>query len=273
MTYSEWESSIRSKTRTSWNLHSLLPKNLDFFILLSSLSGIVGTIGQANYAAGNSYQDSLAYYRTSHGQKAVAIDLGLMSNIGIVAENETFRQKRHDNLISSIAEVSEEELLALLDIYCDPNLEILPPSKSQVLVGLMPPASHRSHVAELPSLLKRRMFAGLSQAKGDPIATDHTTQISLQFRQASSIDQKRSVAIAALTHKLEHILSISAKAINVDKSLFEYGVDSLVAVELRNWIGKEFGANISVFDLMGGTKIAEIGEYVVTRTNIGQAAP
>src|ERR1700722_10650329 len=72
----------------SWNLHELLPLNLDFFILLSSLAGIIGSVSQANYAAGNTYQDALVNYRHAKGLPAQSIDLGLMKGIGYVEEHK-----------------------------------------------------------------------------------------------------------------------------------------------------------------------------------------
>lgn len=72
----------------SWNLHEVLPRDLDFFVFLSSLAGVIGSISQANYAAGNTYQDALAHYRQSQGLAARSIDLGLMKGIGYVEEHE-----------------------------------------------------------------------------------------------------------------------------------------------------------------------------------------
>ncbi|KAH9222301.1 hypothetical protein DL95DRAFT_508189 [Leptodontidium sp. 2 PMI_412] len=63
MSYDDWVAAIDPKIAGSWNLHKLLPDNLEFFIMLSSTSGIVGNPGQANYAAGNTFQNGLAHYR------------------------------------------------------------------------------------------------------------------------------------------------------------------------------------------------------------------
>jgi hypothetical protein len=73
---------LQSKVKGSWNLHSLLLPTLDFFILLSSVTGIYGKGGQANYAAGSTYQDTLARYRVSRGQNALSINLGAMESEG-----------------------------------------------------------------------------------------------------------------------------------------------------------------------------------------------
>lgn len=74
--------------------------------------------------------------------------------------------------------------------------------------------------------------------------------------------------VRALTTKLARALSISADDIEQGKQLGDYGVNSLMAVELRSWIARDFGANILVFEIMGGTKIAAIGELVAGRVNL-----
>ncbi|KAK7972306.1 hypothetical protein PG988_006440 [Apiospora saccharicola] len=87
-----WIRTMDSKVATSWNLHTLLG-GLDFMILFSSVSGIVGNPGQSNYAAGCTFQDTLAHWRTRHGWQTTAIDLGVVSDVGVVAETDHL--KRH----------------------------------------------------------------------------------------------------------------------------------------------------------------------------------
>src|SRR3569833_3368114 len=88
MDYSQWHRAVAPKTTGSWNLHQLLPDDLDFFIMLSSSSGVIGNRCQANYAAGNSFQDALAHYRAAQGQHTVTLDLGVVLEAGMVAREE-----------------------------------------------------------------------------------------------------------------------------------------------------------------------------------------
>lgn len=83
MTYEDWVAATRPKMQGSWNLHELLPKDLDFFVLLSSSAGVIGARGQANYNAGNGFQDALAQHRQSRGLAAVALDLGPILGAGV----------------------------------------------------------------------------------------------------------------------------------------------------------------------------------------------
>lgn len=88
MSYDNWVQAIRPKIDGSWNLHETMPKDLDFFVMLSSISGIMGNRGQSNYCAGNTYQDALAHYRQSLGLAAHTIDLGAVSGMGWLEENK-----------------------------------------------------------------------------------------------------------------------------------------------------------------------------------------
>ena len=74
--------------RGSWNLRSQLPKAMDFFILLSSLTGVIGRGGRANYASRHTYQAALARHCIAIGEKAVAVSLGMMLDVGLVAESK-----------------------------------------------------------------------------------------------------------------------------------------------------------------------------------------
>jgi hypothetical protein len=104
MSLDTWQAAIQPKVTGSWNLHELLPSELDFFVMLSSVSGIFGNRGQANYAAGNTFQDALAAYRIARGMKASVIDLGSVSNVGWVEENLQNEAGRLGNLYQILKE-------------------------------------------------------------------------------------------------------------------------------------------------------------------------
>jgi hypothetical protein len=82
MSPEESRDAVRPKVNGSWNLHHLLPTALDFFVMLFSHVGIRGLGGQANYAAGCTYQDGLARYQTARGEKAITLDLGPILLVG-----------------------------------------------------------------------------------------------------------------------------------------------------------------------------------------------
>lgn len=241
---------------------------MDFFILLSSLAGIYGSVSQANYAAGNTFKDNLAQYRTNCGEKAVAFNLGWMKTVGIIAENADYEKIRAQS--ADMAQVEVEELLALFDIYCNPAHPLLRPDDSQVLVGVVTPGHCLSQGVEPPDFMRHPLFSGFSQTGGARISASDSDGVdsATLFRQAKNHEDRATVVIQALAVKLGRALSMDSDDVNSSKPLFEYGVDSLVAVELRNWISKEFGADIAVFDIMGGSTIIGIADLVAQRTEL-----
>jgi hypothetical protein len=270
MSHSQWELTIRSKVQASWNLHHLLPQSLDFFILLSSLGGVLGTVGQSNYAGGCTYQDALARYRVARGQKAVSFDVGWMRNIGIIAETETYQRNRKN--ANDMQQIDDTELLALLTMYCDPALPLLSVPKSQLLIGLHTPADFLTLGQAPPDVLGRPLFASFSHIVGETTGTisDAAVDQAAMFRQAADTGDRIQIVIRALAMKLARAMSISPDDVEPSKALSSYGVDSLMAVELRNWIGRDFHADVAVFDIMGGVPIAAIGDLVVARSSVGK---
>lgn len=278
MTFADWSLAVRSKVQSSWNLHAQLPADMDFFVMLSSLAGIVGSIGQSNYAAGNTYQDALAKHRVLTGQRATALDLGWMSEVGIIAENEDLAHSKE--IVADMAKISERDFHALLEYYCNPTLKLPMPHKAQAMIGLVTPAQLRSKGLEVPDWLQTPLFSPLAQmevqgtssstASGDPATTDgDTTDYAAEFQRAPSRAEAGEVVVVSLVRKLAKALAITPSDIDTARPLHAYGVDSLLAVELRNWFAKVFAADMAVFEIMGqGSSIGAVGAAVAAKSTI-----
>jgi acyl carrier protein len=262
MSFEQWSISIKSKVASSRNLHTLLPSDISFFIMLSSLAGVAGSIGQANYAAGNAYQDALARFRVSQGQKGVSLRLGLMGDIGIVAENQEYQDRK--DAIVDMAQISEVEFHAILDYYCNPGLSSLSPSASQPLIGMVTPLQLRSRGIDVPYWLQRPTFKGLkdigvSTQSPASIAEGESIDYLALIEAATGSNEIGDIVVESLVAKLSKALAIPTNDIDTTKSLHAYGVDSLLAVELRNWLAKEMRIDIAVFDIMGAISIISLG--------------
>ncbi|KAL9575804.1 hypothetical protein ACKAV7_000046 [Fusarium commune] len=146
MSQEDYYTAVRPKVVASRNLHELLPQNLDFFILLSSTSGVVGNRGQSNYCVDNSYQDSLARHRVALGLPGVAVDLGMILSVGFAAENQ-----------ESIANLRQEGFNA---IKCSTNAdrELQASSFAQIAVGLEAPATLRIKGIPEPAWMTDPLF-------------------------------------------------------------------------------------------------------------------
>ncbi|KAI1496239.1 lovastatin nonaketide synthase [Biscogniauxia marginata] len=261
MSYEDWVVSTRSKVTGSWNLHTALPLNLDFFILLSSLNGIFGSRGQANYGAGNTFKDALAHHRISHGQKAVSFDLGVMVTEGVVAESEYLLASMRR--IGLLMDIHHEELIALLDYYCDPNLPVLTHEEAQIIVGIELPSAVIAKGIDLHHSIRRPMFRplfrmGLDGARTDSSNANDTVNRAELLKNASSEDEAASLVTTWLSSKIAQVLGLAESDVDPGKPVHTYGIDSLAAIDLKNWFEREVGAKIEVFVLLSNISLKEL---------------
>ena len=269
MDFDSWQAGVECKTIGSWNLHTMLPSGMDFFILLSSASGLVGLRGQTNYAAGNTYEDALARYRVARGEKAVSLDLGAMIDDGLLAETPELLNRVL--AYGALNPISRRQFYGILDYFCDPNLPILSPEESQAVIGLGAgggPGLDGVDFSRQPMLLQllptRNEKAGFGSGNEDATANSRE-----KLAQSTSWIEAGNVVVQALIAKLSKSLStIQNDEVDIDKPLHAYGVDSLLAVELRNWIAKEFQADVAVFEALGGSTFSTLGMLVAGRSAV-----
>lgn len=94
MTFAEWNQCIQPKVQGTWNLHRATSSaNLDFFLLLSSISGLSGQWGQANYNSANTFLDAFVNYRHGQNLSASVVDIGFMGCVGMAVENRALIEK------------------------------------------------------------------------------------------------------------------------------------------------------------------------------------
>ena len=266
MSLEDFQTAVKPKVQGSWNLHTLLPSDLDFFVLLSSGAGVTGNRGQANYCIGNTYQDALAQYRVSKGLKGIALDLGMILSVGFAAENDDVMGNLR---ASGFSAIREEEYLAILDYVCDPTLPLQSAIKSQVATGMETPAALKNKGIEEPFWMRDPLFRTFYQM-GTSTSNDDEDADAVDYEKllgkAESLVAAEGVVCEGLVQKLCRALMIEAEAVDTAKPLHAYGVDSLVAVELRSWFTKEMGAEVAVFDIMGSGSIKDLAGVVAGKS-------
>ncbi|PFH58774.1 hypothetical protein XA68_13216 [Ophiocordyceps unilateralis] len=260
--YDDWKHAVDCKSVGSWNMHTVLPSGMDFFLILSSASGLAGIKGQANYDAGNTYEDAIARYRVSRGEKAVSLDLGAMKEDGILAENK----KLLDRVLAYgvLEPVTRQMFHGILDYYCNPELPLLTPNQSQLAIGL---GSGKGDGLEGLTHDRQPMLEPLTleahrQAAAAPPVTVREAELRARerFAASTSLDDAAHVFAEAAVHKLSKSLATMKDGAGVDRNrpLQMYGVDSLLAIELRNWAVKEFDADVAVFETQGSSTLGTL---------------
>ncbi|CAG8300192.1 unnamed protein product [Penicillium olsonii] len=266
MSFDDWQVAIKPKVQGSWNLHTVLPNNMDFFVMLSSVAGIMGNRGQANYAVGNTFQDALAAYRVSQGLKASSINLGSVSNVGWVAENRNSMRTHTAPLFEMLR---EDEVHAALEYLIDPRHGIKSPQPAQLVLGLPTAEICRQNGIPAPSFLDYSMFThlrGTSAIKGGGVVEQKAVSTGARLGAASRID---AVAIVSngIVEKLASLLATPAAEIDVHRFGFG-GIDSLVAMEFRYWIVKELKADVSLLDIIGSENIQALSGKIAVRSRL-----
>ncbi|KAG9187561.1 hypothetical protein G6011_05432 [Alternaria panax] len=90
MTADHVRTTVGPRVYDTWNLHELLSRGMDFFVMLSSLAGVMGHRGQGNYGCGNNFQDEFASFRRNQSLPAMAVGIGYLLSVGFVAKHDKY---------------------------------------------------------------------------------------------------------------------------------------------------------------------------------------
>lgn len=254
MTADQFKLAVAPKARGSWNLHRQLP-NVDFFVMFSSLLGVIGSPSQANYTAADAYQDALAHFRRAKGLTAVCIDLGMVQSVGYVAGNHRISSRLSQ---SGIDTLQEEDVHRILDSA------IFHPGSEQIVTGIKPePASHWKDADWLQdSRFAALRYRGSSQHAAVASQANATKLRSL-LSDEMALDEASPVILSELSRKIMDMFG--TQEVDAAKDLAAHGVDSLVAVELRNWVASQAGIELAILDLMQSPSLTELAEVVAAQ--------
>ncbi|KAG4435104.1 hypothetical protein IFR05_009413 [Cadophora sp. M221] len=263
MTYEDWITATRPKMQGSWNLHESMPKDLDFFIFLSSSAGAIGARGQANYNSGNGFQDALAHHRRSQGMAAVSLDLGPILGAGMVAEDEaTLEMLRAAGFFG----IREKDFHIIVAAAMTGYTEDEHHTPAQLITGTGTGGGVKQNSVGDAYWYREARFSIMSKLDLVPSSTDSDT-LSMQELLSSSTTLSEATSII-----LEGLITLFAKSMNMlpgdldtRKSASAYGVDSLVAVGTRNWIFRETGVDVSIFEILSDNTIAEMAEGITKK--------
>ncbi|MGW0846958.1 SDR family NAD(P)-dependent oxidoreductase, partial [Streptomyces sp. NPDC002787] len=243
---------LRPKVDAAWNLHELTrDRALSAFVVYSSVAGLLGTAGQANYAAGNTFLDALAQHRRAQGLPGLSLAWGLWEQesaiSGGLSETDLRRLAR-----LGLVPLPSDEAMTLYDAafrlarpvlaatYVDTGaLRRQGEDAAPLLRGLVPAAP------------ARRAAAGTGAAQSAGLL-EQLGALDAAAREAALVELVRGQAAAVLGHS-------GQESVDADRPFQELGFDSLTAVELRNQLGRATGLRLPttlVFDHPNPTALA-----------------
>ncbi|RDA83760.1 hypothetical protein CP532_5000 [Ophiocordyceps camponoti-leonardi (nom. inval.)] len=287
MVFSDWREATMAKTKGTLNLVRAVPEDA-FFVFLASAAGVIGSRGQANYAAGNGFQDVMARSlrlgcdcddggRRRRRRKAVSIDLGPVLGAGMLAGSDPSAEATLATLrASGFYAIRHEDFLRLVS-YALSSIDIVP---AQIVVGVgtgglmrqnQPADPYWSRTAlyqhmnlvDVPpsSLLLLSSSSSPHSSDANPNGKGKTTNLSLCVDVPSAAEVVRT----SLVKMLAKAMTMLPEELDANRAPSAYGVDSLVAVGVRSFILAAFAVEVSVFDVLGEDTISDLARGVAER--------
>lgn len=240
---------LRPKTVGARNLEAAVAgHDLDWWVIYSSAAALIGSPGQSAYAAANAWLDAMAHHRRASGRPATAIAWGPWENIGAAAANPA---------------------LALEPIHLTEGMDAL-----QSLVTL-----DRTHVGVV-HLDPGRVLAAFPGLSSIPFFNDVLEDSALSTDDWVGPDGITALGSCApdmvyarLVKRTAAIMGFSAHELDETTALTELGLDSLMAVRIRNALRQDFGIDLPAPRLLRGAGLRELGGAVLEQLGLGSAVP
>jgi NAD(P)-dependent dehydrogenase (short-subunit alcohol dehydrogenase family)/acyl carrier protein len=234
---------LAPKVEGGWNLHWQTQRYpLDFFVLFSSLSSVFGHAGQGNYAAANLFLDALTWHRRALGLPTLTINWGYLGEVGYLAERPRLGEWLERQGVLSF---TVRQALTLLERAMQ---------RQTIQVSVMRVDWSRWRGLCMTGHVSPR-FAHLLRQENAASGSEDTAAKPLRV----SLDMR-------IRDKVARVLGTSPERLDTEKPLLNLGIDSLMAVELRNWIEQELHVNVPIMELLRSPSLSRLTDLLREQT-------
>ncbi len=238
---------LRPKVTGGWLLHRLLEDApLDFFVMFSSAGSLLGQPGQGNYAAANAFLDALAHHRRALGQPALSINWGAWNGLGF-AETAGGKRLAARLALAGIGSIAPAQALEVMG-------RILSQRATQVAVVPVDWGKYRQFY---PAGTEAAL---LSELGGEQIAGSSPSIHAGEKRTAllaAEPAERFQLVQSYVTELVARVLGQAASKVDLQQPLSNLGLDSLMAVELKNRIATDLGVNIPMVTFLSGPSVEQ----------------
>ncbi len=241
---------MQPKVAGAWYLDQLTRQDtLDFFVLFSSLSSVVGAAGQSNYAAANAFLDALAHERRRQGLPAVAINWGPWDEVGMAVRTAGVRERLR---AQGLEMLRSDEALQTFDSLAAPG------ERAQVVIAKV---DWDAYAGADPA--SARLLMQLVRA---PEAKKSKTTPKLAALTSAPVEQRRDLVMAHVWAQVADVLGLDANTVaDPRQPLRDLGLDSLLAIEVRNRLSAEFEQPLPATLVFDYPSLGAISSFVAER--------
>ncbi|HMV14122.1 MAG TPA: type I polyketide synthase [Chitinophagales bacterium] len=246
----QFESVITTKAIGAWNMHELTKnQSLDFFVLYSSAAGIVGSAGQANYNAANTFMDSLAHYRSANQLEALAVDFGTIAAIGLAARQEN----RADRLAEQgVTAIQPNELYAYFD-----TLFLSDATQIMAMEIDFSKWSNFNH-----AVLHNHFYSKVVQATHEEQQAE-----SISF---ANIDEYKKHIKEHIKQHISTATKLLVSKIKEDETFKALGIDSLHALQLKNKLQADFNLTFNVAVVWQYPTVQKLADFIANELKLNE---
>jgi NADPH:quinone reductase-like Zn-dependent oxidoreductase/NAD(P)-dependent dehydrogenase (short-subunit alcohol dehydrogenase family)/acyl carrier protein len=262
--WSRFRSVLSAKVAGAWNLHrETLSADLDCFVLFSSAAAVLGSKGQSNHAAANAYLDALAHYRRDQlGLTALSVNWGAWSGTGAAVRHGVVERSERSGVLA----ISPQQGLRLLGLLLKEN-------RAQVMASHVSwrkwSESYRAEADANATLLSKVLLRQSTEkiARFEYDAETDTERKEKQFWRDKLLRTPESQRLETLEAHVESrvraILSFpETQPIDSSRPLQEYGLDSLLSIELRNALSADLDIKLSATALFDYPTLRTLTEWL-----------
>ncbi|MFB2772732.1 type I polyketide synthase [Pelatocladus sp. BLCC-F211] len=241
---------LRPKVLGAWLLHNLLADaDLDFFVMFSSAASLLGSLGQTNYTAANAFLDAFSHYRSAQGLPALSINWGAWAEVGMATRTS---QAGHfdPRALGSMTNQQGLEVLQYLLQQQIPQVGVLPIDWSQWQKAY-------------PNLNQSPLVAELFSKTLDQLKTTESEALIQEAILAAAPQEQLSLLEDFVHKQVAKVLRVLPSKLDVHLPLNQCGLDSLMAVELKNSLETTLGVAVPLVNFIEGNSIAQLSVQIL----------
>lgn len=264
MTLQDYLISLRPKVNGTINLAAAFGSaSLSFFITLSSVSAILGKTGQMNYSAANAFQDAFAHEHAGHSQtQYISLNLGAIDGSKAITSLPT---RQRELMRQGAILMKFEELFKALEYSMGPDARR--DGCVQTVFGF---DRQSMETVQDTFALNNPMFSQLPESANKLSGDDSGAKLDIEdeVRKCGGVEEATQVIARAITEKFSLFLNRSMEDLDPDQSPASFGLDSLVSIELKNWMVRIFKVTLQTAEVGDATSIVALARSIASRSKL-----